>query len=98
MSTLALFWSKNNPGEGRAPGARSQVDWPAPWGIPSALLASVWTSQGLWTHLGCGEARRSSLQLHPHLTSPKNSLSTPSSLIASFFYSHSKSSHAGHTQ
>lgn len=29
VSTLALFWSKNNPGEGRAPGAR-QLKWTGP--------------------------------------------------------------------
>ena len=29
VSTLALFWSKNNPGEGKAPGAK-QLKWTGP--------------------------------------------------------------------
>lgn len=89
MSTLALFWSKNNPGEGRAPGATDS----RPWGIPWALLARASGPTRVCRPTWAGE-RGPVSKFIPYLTSPD----IPTAPSAPNLATSSHSSHGGHAQ
>lgn len=97
MSTLALFWSKNNPGEGRAPGARRLRGPAHPLGDSLGSAGqSIWTNEGLEAHLGWGE-RGPVSKFTPHLTSPSIP-AAPSAPNLATSSTYSQSSHGGHAQ